>query len=154
MNSAAFCFDCSGRRAACNSTTAADTAASTSVLPQRKWPPRRCALQRNKPRLCCAAPDERRPLFAILSIPNSVAFIALIERPVMKKNSSSMTARATIGALFLVIGVFLIAFALSTTSVRSAAPNSGTLNPAGPTVSWAGTAAGGGSLDCIGRRLT
>src|SRR5216684_3407893 len=65
----------------------------------------------------------------------------------MKKISSSITARATIGALFLVIGVFLVVFALFTTRLRSATPSSGTLNPAGPTVSWAGTAAGGGSLD-------
>jgi hypothetical protein len=54
----------------------------------------------------------------------------------MKKISSSITARATIGALFLVIGVFLVAFALSTTGLRSATPSSGTLNPAGPPVNW------------------
>src|SRR5712692_3054129 len=65
----------------------------------------------------------------------------------MKKISSSITARATIGALFLVIGVFLVVFALFTTGLRSATPSAGTLNPGGPTVSWAGTAAGGGSLD-------
>src|SRR5882724_7064722 len=65
----------------------------------------------------------------------------------MKKISFSMTARATIGALFFVISVFLVVFALSTTSLRSATPSAGTLNPTGPTVSWAGTAAGGGSLD-------
>ncbi len=65
----------------------------------------------------------------------------------MKKISSSMTARATIGALFFVIGIFLVVFALFTTGLRSATPSAGTLNPGGPTVSWAGTAAGGGSLD-------
>src|SRR5438552_444660 len=65
----------------------------------------------------------------------------------MKKISSSMTARAIIGALFFVISVFLVVFALSTTSLRSATPSAGTLNPTGPTVTWAGTAAGGGSLD-------
>ncbi len=65
----------------------------------------------------------------------------------MKKSSSSATARVTIGTLFLVIGVFLVVFALSTTSLRSASPSSGTLNPAGPVVNWAGTATGGSSLD-------
>jgi len=58
-----------------------------------------------------------------------------------------MTARATIGALFFVIGVFLAAFLLFTTSLRSATPSSGTLNPAGPTVNWVGTATGGTSVD-------
>ena len=65
----------------------------------------------------------------------------------MKKISSSMTARATIGALFFVIGVFLVVFAFFTTGLRSATPSAGTLNPGGPTVNWAGTAAGGGSTD-------
>src|SRR5216117_2399659 len=65
----------------------------------------------------------------------------------MKKISSSMTARATIGALFFVIGVFLAVFAFFTTGLRSATPSSGTINPTGPTLNWAGTAAGGGSLD-------
>jgi len=65
----------------------------------------------------------------------------------MKKISSSMTARATIGALFCVIGVFLVVFVLFTTGLRSATPSSGTLNPGGPAVNWVGTAAGGGSLD-------
>src|SRR5947207_12475708 len=65
----------------------------------------------------------------------------------MKKFSSSMTARATIGALFFVIGVFLVVFAFFATGLRSATPSAGTLNPGGPTVSWAGTAAGGGSTD-------
>src|SRR5437773_9857277 len=65
----------------------------------------------------------------------------------MKRISSSMTARATIGALFFVIGVFLVVFAFFATGLRSATPSAGTLSPGGPTVSWAGTAAGGGSLD-------
>jgi len=58
-----------------------------------------------------------------------------------------MTARATIGALFFVIGVFLATFVLLTTGLHSATPSSGTLNPAGPTVNWVGTATGGTSLD-------
>src|SRR5947199_6775751 len=65
----------------------------------------------------------------------------------MKKISSSMTARATIGALFFVIGVFLVVFAFFATGLRSATPSAGTLNPGGPTVNWAGTALGGGSTD-------
>src|SRR5438477_3735951 len=65
----------------------------------------------------------------------------------MKKISSSMTARATFGALFFVIGVFLVVFAFFATGLRSATPSAGTLDPGGPTVNWAGTAAGGGSLD-------
>src|SRR5258707_798795 len=66
----------------------------------------------------------------------------------MKKISSpSMTARATIGALFFVTGIFLIVFGLFTARLHSAQPSSGTLNPGGPQVNWVGTAAGGGSLD-------
>src|SRR5437016_14546913 len=65
----------------------------------------------------------------------------------MKTNPASLTARATIGALFLIIGVALVVLALSATGLRSATPTAGTLNPTGPTVTWAGTAAGGGSLD-------
>src|SRR5881392_3253175 len=65
----------------------------------------------------------------------------------MKKISTSMTARATIGALFFLIGVFLGAFVLLTTGLRSATPNCGTLGPTGPTVNWVGTATGGSSLD-------
>src|SRR5437762_12784980 len=66
----------------------------------------------------------------------------------MKKISySSMTARATIGALFFVTGIFLIVFGLFTARLHSATPSSGTLNPGGPQVNWVGTAAGGGSLD-------
>jgi hypothetical protein len=65
----------------------------------------------------------------------------------MKKISSSITARATIGALFFVIGVFLVVFVLFTSGLRSATPSSGTLGATGPTVNWAGTATGGSSLD-------
>ncbi len=65
----------------------------------------------------------------------------------MKKISSSMTARATFGALFFVIGVFLVVFVLFTSGLRSATPSSGTLGPTGPTVNWTGTATGGSSLD-------
>src|SRR5437868_13946340 len=65
----------------------------------------------------------------------------------MKRISSSMTARATIGALFFVIGVFLVVFAFFATGLRSATPSAGTLNPGGPALNWTGTAVGGGSLD-------
>jgi hypothetical protein len=65
----------------------------------------------------------------------------------MKKISSSRTARATIGALFFVIGVYLAVFAVFTTGLRSATPSAGTLNPSGPTINWVGTATGGSSLD-------
>src|SRR5881398_4181086 len=65
----------------------------------------------------------------------------------MKEIPSSMTARATIGALFFVIGVFLVVFAFFATGLRSATPSAGTLSPGGATINWAGTAAGGGSLD-------
>src|SRR6267143_1946652 len=66
----------------------------------------------------------------------------------MKKISSpSMIARATIGALFFVTGIFLVVFGLFTTRLHSAMPSSGTVNPGGPALNWVGTAAGGGSLD-------
>jgi len=65
----------------------------------------------------------------------------------MKKGSTSITARATIGALFLITGIVLVVLALSPSGVRSAAPSSGTLDPGGPTMNWAGTALGGGSTD-------
>src|SRR5438552_15192051 len=65
----------------------------------------------------------------------------------MKTNPASLTARVTIGALFLIIGVALVVLALSATGLRSATPTAGTLNPTGPTVTWAVTAVGGGSLD-------
>jgi hypothetical protein len=62
-------------------------------------------------------------------------------------STPSVTGRATIGALFFVIGVFLGVFAFFTTSLRSATPNTGTLNSGGSALNWAGTAAGGGSQD-------
>src|SRR5881398_243071 len=66
----------------------------------------------------------------------------------MKKISSpSMTARATIGALFFVTGIFLIVFGFFAARLHSAMPSSGTLNPGGPQLNWVGTAVGGGSLD-------
>lgn len=66
----------------------------------------------------------------------------------MKKVASkSMTARATLGALFFVTGIFLIVFGLSTARLHSAQPASGTLDPGGPALNWAGTAVGGGSAD-------
>ncbi|PYK10719.1 MAG: hypothetical protein DME61_02765 [Verrucomicrobia bacterium] len=66
----------------------------------------------------------------------------------MKKISSpSMTARATIGALFFVTGIFLIVFGFFAARLHSAQPSSGTLNPGGPQLNWVGTAVGGGSLD-------
>jgi hypothetical protein len=65
----------------------------------------------------------------------------------MKAISSSTTARATIGALFFVLGVFLVVFGIFATGLRSATPSAGTLNPTGPTLNWVGTAPGGSSLD-------
>src|SRR6266511_2681248 len=62
-------------------------------------------------------------------------------------SSDSMTARATLGALFLVTGIFLIVFGFFTARLQSAQPASGTLNPGGPQLNWVGTAAGGGSAD-------
>src|SRR5437879_12574407 len=59
----------------------------------------------------------------------------------------SLTARVSIVALFLIIGVALVVVALSASGLRSATPTAGTLNPTGPTMTWAGTAVGGGSLD-------
>src|SRR6266540_6994717 len=66
----------------------------------------------------------------------------------MKKiSSASMTARATIGALFCVIGIFLVVFVLFTTGLRSATPSSASLTPGGRAVNWVWTAVGRGSLD-------
>src|SRR5213595_4108177 len=66
----------------------------------------------------------------------------------MKKiPSHSIAARATIGALFFVAGIFLFVFGLFTARLQSAMPSSGTVNPGGPQLNWVGTAVGGGSLD-------
>src|SRR5437879_2524329 len=66
----------------------------------------------------------------------------------MKKvSSTSMTARATIGALFFVTGICLIVSGVFTARLHSATPSSGALNSAGPQLNWVGTAVGGGSLD-------
>jgi len=91
---------------------------------------------------CCARPDKRRPQSSISPILKANN----LSRPFpMKKISPSVTARATIGALFFVLGVFLVVFAFFATGLRSATPSAGTLSPGGPTVAWAGTAVGGGS---------
>ena len=63
----------------------------------------------------------------------------------MKRNSSSATARVTTGTLFLMLGVVLLALALSTTRSRSAVPPAGNLGPAGPALAFDGTATGTGS---------
>jgi hypothetical protein len=60
----------------------------------------------------------------------------------MKKSSSSIAARATLGALFLIISIVLVVLALFTPGSRSAAPPSGTINTGGPTLAWDGTAPG------------
>src|SRR5206468_10321190 len=60
---------------------------------------------------------------------------------------SSYVTPATISALFCVISIIRVVFALFTTGLRSATPSAGTLNPGGATVNWAGTATGGSSLD-------
>src|SRR5437867_9236686 len=86
----------------------------------------------------------RRPRSLIF--PNLKAELTKV-LPMKKISSTSMTARATIGALFFVTGIFLIVFGLFTARLQSAMPASGTLNPGGPAVNWVGTAAGGGSLD-------
>src|SRR5205807_7486284 len=75
----------------------------------------------------------------------------------MKKNSFPVKARVTIGTLFLIIGVGLLAISTIYGGNRTArkrgkinpdsAPTSGTLNPTGPTVNWIGTGVAGGSTD-------
>src|SRR5204863_3532021 len=67
--------------------------------------------------------------------------------PMKKTSFPSLTARATIGALFFVTSIFLIVFGLFTARLHSATPSSGTLNPGGPQVNWVGTAVADGSLD-------
>ena len=51
------------------------------------------------------------------------------------------------GALTLVLCAALLSFFAFANRSQSASPTGGTLNPAGPTVTWIGTAAGGASLD-------
>jgi hypothetical protein len=63
----------------------------------------------------------------------------------MRITSFSLTARVTVSTLFLISGLSLIVLALFTPSSRSANPTSGTLDPTGPDVTWAGTAPGGSS---------
>ena len=64
----------------------------------------------------------------------------------MKKISSSVTARATIGTLFLIASIVLVVLALSTTRSRSASPAAGTIaSPTGSPLAWDGTATGTGS---------
>jgi hypothetical protein len=66
----------------------------------------------------------------------------------MKTSSSSTSsARATLGTIFLLAAVLLAVFAFSTTQVKSADPGSGTIGPAGPEITWVGTAVGGGATD-------
>jgi hypothetical protein len=71
----------------------------------------------------------------------------------MKKTSSSITARATLSALFLITSVALFLLAIFANQSRSANPPADTLNPTlGASVSWDGTATGGtssGDDDCI-----
>ncbi len=50
-------------------------------------------------------------------------------------------------ALTLIVGAVLLGFFAFTNPSQSAAPTNGSLNPTGPTVTWAGTSAGGASLD-------
>src|SRR3982751_6748514 len=79
----------------------------------------------------------------------------------MKKIPISTTARATVSTIFLLIsvGLLLLAFSSNVSAGRhhrrkaavqhpsspNSAPPSGTLNPAGPSVIWAGTGVGGGA---------
>jgi BNR repeat-like domain len=66
----------------------------------------------------------------------------------MKKNYSSITARAILGTVLLIVGVGLILFAFSAARLRAAAPASGTIaSPAGSPLAWVGTAAGTGAAN-------
>ena len=95
-------------------------------------------------------------------VPDSQAF----NTTPMKISSFSKAARVTFGTLFLISGIVLLAITtilgnnLATNSAPSAArnaapgrplpdavPPSGTLNPIGPTVPWAGTGIAGGATD-------
>ncbi len=60
---------------------------------------------------------------------------------VILQSSRQFTAAA------LIICAVVLAFISFADHSRSAAPENGTLNPAGPSVSWTGTSAGGSSLD-------
>src|SRR5438874_10419864 len=70
-----------------------------------------------------------------------------LRRHQMKTSSSSTSARATLGTLFLLIGLILAVLAFSITRVKSADPGSGSIGPAGPALNWVGTAVAGGSTD-------
>src|SRR6266481_85590 len=66
------------------------------------------------------------------------------EGMIMKTNPASLTARVTIGTLFLITGIVLVVLALSTTRSRSATPGSGTITgPTGSPLAWDGTATPG-----------
>ena len=67
---------------------------------------------------------------------------------IMKTNPASLTARVTIGTLFLIASIVLVVLALSTTGSRSANPPNNALTPLTPTgspLAWDGTATGTGS---------
>jgi len=65
----------------------------------------------------------------------------------MKTNPASLTARVTVGTLFLITSIVLVVLALSTTRSRSATPGSGTIaSPTGSPLAWDGTATGTGSV--------
>ncbi|PYR96501.1 MAG: hypothetical protein DMG16_27685 [Acidobacteria bacterium] len=66
---------------------------------------------------------------------------------IMKTNPASLTARVTVGTLFLITSIVLVVLALSTTRSRSATPGSGTIaSPTGSPLAWDGTATGTGSV--------
>jgi hypothetical protein len=66
----------------------------------------------------------------------------------MKKNFSSVTARAAFGALFLIASVVMVLLALSTTRSRSAVPPSGIIaSPTASPLTWVGTATGTGAAN-------
>jgi hypothetical protein len=66
----------------------------------------------------------------------------------MKIISSSTAARATIGALFFVTGIFLVVFAFIAPGLRSATPASGTIaSPTASPLAWVGTATGTGAAN-------
>src|ERR1700720_1012483 len=65
----------------------------------------------------------------------------------MKTTTSSLSARATLGTLFLIAGILLMVFALSPRS-QSATPGSGTIaSPAASALAWDGDAVGSGSAN-------